>query len=167
MKVVPGFLVAILLASTAGLSACGEDPVTPTPESMTREAVGYYCNMIIVDHPGPKAQVFEEGVGTPFWFSSVRDAVFYKTLPGEGTNIVVAYVQDSAAIIDWNNPPADGPWIEITKAVYVIHSGRRGGMGANETVPFATREAAAIFQTDFGGEVVAFSEIPTDYLTGN
>jgi copper chaperone NosL len=167
MKPKTGFLVTILLAAMVGLSACGEDPVAPTPVSMTREAVGYYCNMIIVDHPGPKAQIFEEGVATPFWFSSVRDAVFYNTLPGEGTNIVAAYVQDSAAILDWNNPPADGPWIAISDAIYVINSSRKGGMGANETVPFTTREGAENFRTEFGGEIVAFSEIPADYLTGN
>lgn len=167
MKRSKGFLIAFLFTALLGLSACGEEADIPNPVSMTREAVGHYCNMIIVDHPGPKAQVFEDGVAAPFWFSSVRDAVFYKTLPGEGTRIVAAYVQDSAAILDWSDPPADGPWIEITEAIYVINSSRRGGMGAMETVSFSTREAAENFQSEFGGRVVAFSEIPVEYLTGN
>ena len=167
MKLPNRFFITFLFTALLGLNACSEDPDIPEPISMTREAVGHYCNMIIVDHPGPKAQVFEDGIATPFWFSSVRDAVFYKSLPGEGTRIVVAYVQDSAVISNWFDPPADGPWIEITEAIYVINSSRRGGMGAKETVSFRTRDAAESFQTEFGGEVVAFTEIPGEYLTGD
>ena len=167
MKPAKMFFVSALLFAAAGLTACEEAAVSPEPVAMTRESVGYYCNMIIADHPGPKAQIFEDGLESPLWFSSVRDALFYKTLPGEGTRIIEVYVQDSAAISDWNAPPADGPWIRLTDAVYVIGSVRRGGMGALEAVSFRSREAAENFAREFGGRVVTYSEIPTDYLTGN
>ncbi len=159
-------IMAGLLVAFA-LTACGEEIVVPEPVAMTREAIGYYCNMIIEDHPGPKAQIFEEGMNQPLWFSSVRDALFYKTLPGEGTRIVEAYVQDSAAISNWNHPPTDGPWVKITEAHFVIGSSKRGGMGAREAVSFRVREAAEKFADEFGGQVVPYSEIPQNYLTGD
>ncbi len=160
------FYVLFLLTAMLGLAACSEEVVIPDPVPMTRESVGFYCNMIVVDHPGPKSQVFEDGVETPFWFSSVRDAVFYNSLPGEGTRILVTYVQDSAAIQDWNNPPEDGPWIKLMDAIFVIESSKRGGMGARETVPFSNVEDAEKFRSEFGGQVVSYSNIPVDYLTG-
>ena len=161
------FFALFLLIAMLGLAACSEEIVIPDPAPMTRESVGFYCNMIIVDHPGPKSQVFEDGVEAPVWFSSVRDAVFYNSLPGEGTRILVTYVQDSAAIEDWDNPPANGPWIKLTDAIFVIGSSKRGGMGAQETVSFSTIEDAEKFRAEFGGQVVSYSDIPVDYLTGD
>lgn len=49
-------LVALLL-----LAACdnGEQQAAkPAPQELTREAIGHYCNMIVADHHGPKAQLF-------------------------------------------------------------------------------------------------------------
>lgn len=160
-------LMTGLMLAALGLTACKEELIAPDPVAMTRDSVGYYCNMIIADHPGPKAQVFEDGLEHPLWFTSVRDALFYRTLPGEGTRIVEVYVQDSAAISNWQDPPEDGPWIKLSEAVYVIGSAKRGGMGAREAVSFASRESAEKFRAEFGGQVVSYSEIPEDYLTGD
>ena len=44
---------------------------------MTDEALGYYCQMYLADHGGPKAQVHEKGQEQPLWFSQVSDAVVY------------------------------------------------------------------------------------------
>ena len=161
------FLATLVLLAVSGLAACNEEIVIPEPMTLTRDAVGHYCNMIIEDHPGPKAQIFEDGVEAPFWFTSVRDALFYRSLPGEGTRILVVYVQDTAAITDWANPPADGLRIKLEDAVFVVNSAKRGGMGAREAVSFARREDAEKFRDQYGGEIVSYTEIPEDYLTGD
>jgi copper chaperone NosL len=39
-------------------------------------------------------------------------------------------------------------------------------MGAEETVPFSTREAATQFAASNGGSVVTFGNVPRDYVLG-
>jgi copper chaperone NosL len=159
--------VMFLLLGLAVLSGCDDEVVPPEPVALTREASGHYCNMIIVDHPGPKAQVFENGEGAPAWFSSVRDALFYMRLPGEAQRVSAIYVHDMGRASSWEHPQDNGIWIEAAAAVYVIGSSRRGGMGAPETVPFARRGEAEAFVRRYGGKVMAFDEVPTDYLVGS
>ena len=67
---------------------------------------------------------------------------------------------------DWDNPGAAN-WIDARKAFFVIESRRRGGMGAAEAVPFGERAAADAFVTQNGGRVVAFADIPRDYVLGS
>jgi len=153
-----------LTFGVAILSGCGENAVQPDPVALTREASGHYCQMIIVDHPGPKAQVFEVGRSEPVWFSSVRDALFYLRLPGEAQRVSAIYVHDMGKASSWERPQDDGIWIEAASAVYVIGSSRRGGMGEREAVPFGEQDKAETFARRFGGSVVAFGDIPTDYF---
>ncbi|MEM7224322.1 MAG: nitrous oxide reductase accessory protein NosL [Pseudomonadota bacterium] len=158
-------LLNCLLAAGLLLAACGDSEqqaAKPAPQELTREAIGYYCNMIVADHHGPKAQLFLRGTAEPIWFSSVRDAVAFTMLPDEPKAIAAIYVNDMGRAT-WATPEA-GTWIEATGAHYVIHSDRRGGMGAREAVPFAARADAEDFVAARGGHIVAFTELPEDYI---
>jgi len=154
-------LVALLL-----LPACGEERTAeiPSPSALTREATGYYCNMIVEDHPGPKGQIFLTGKADPIWFSSVRDTIAFTLLPEEPKAIAAIYVNDMSNA-SWETPES-GTWIEAENAWYVIGSDRRGGMGAPEAVPFSERAAADAFVAAHGGKVVAFAGIPSDAILG-
>jgi copper chaperone NosL len=66
----------------------------------------------------------------------------------------------------WDKPGADN-WIDARKAVFVIGSRLKGGMGADETVPFSDRVAAEKFALENGGRVVAFADVPRDYVLGS
>jgi len=159
--------VCCLVGVIAVLSGCGEPAQRPDPLGLTREASGYYCQMTIVNHPGPKAQVFEVGRKKPVWFSSVRDALFYLKLPGEAQRVSAIYVHDMGRASSWERPQDDGIWIEAAAAIYVIGSSRRGGMGAREAVPFGQQSDAEVFARHYGGKAVAFDDIPTDYILGD
>jgi len=159
--------VSCFVGAFAVLIGCSEPAIAPDPVGLTREASGHYCQMIVVDHPGPKAQVFEVGRNEPVWFSSVRDALFYIKLPGEAQRVSAVYVHDMGRALSWEHPQDDGIWIEATAATYVIGSSRRGGMGARETVPFGQKSEAEAFARRFGGKVVAFDDISTDYILGD
>jgi copper chaperone NosL len=162
----PSTLRRAALAAMLLLPACGEDrqAEVPLPKELTRTATGYYCNMIVQDHPGPKGQIFLSDESDPIWFSSVRDTIAFTRLPEEAKNIAVIYVNDMSRA-SWQAPEAE-TWIEIEKAWYVIGSDRRGGMGAPETVPFSERAAAEAFAVRHGGKVVAFADIPADAVLG-
>lgn len=155
-------VLAIFLSIAVG---CGEDETaTPEAQNITRDAVGYFCNMIVADHLGPKGQVFLKSQADPLWFSSVRDAIAFTLLPGEPKDIAAIYVSDMARA-NWDAPEPD-TWIDASGAWYVIDSKRMGGMGAPEAVPFSDQAAAEGFALEFGGAVVAFEDIPDGFILG-
>jgi copper chaperone NosL len=165
----PTILVsAILGAVLLLLAACGEEQqaaAPPAPHEVTDEAIGHYCGMALVEHPGPKGQVILQSRDEPVWFSSARDAIAFTKLPEEPKDIAAIYVTDMAAAKDWDHPEP-GAWIDARRAWYVIGSTRKGGMGGDEAVPFGQEQAARQFAEAHGGEVVAFDAVPQSYVLG-
>lgn len=145
------------------LAACKPEVVaTPDPVPLTEEAVGYYCQMDLLEHPGPKAQVHLDGLpGQPLFFSQVRDAVAYTRLPEQSHTILAVYVNDMGAAPSWEQT---GPlnWIAAKGAHYVVGSAREGGMGAPELVPFADAAKAEAFAAENGGTVMTLDAIPDE-----
>lgn len=159
-RTLPLLLTCALLA----LTACKEEVVQDTaPQEMTAETLGHYCQMNLLEHPGPKAQVHLDGLpGRPLFFSQVRDAIAYARAPEQMAPILAIWVNDMGAPgASWDAP---GTWIAADTAWYVVGSARQGGMGAPETVPFATRAAAEAFAAREGGGVMRLSEITTDMV---
>lgn len=150
--------IALMLLA---LAACREDVADlPPPVAMTAQAVGYYCQMDLLEHPGPKAQAHLAGLPAPLFFSQVRDVVAYMRMPEQSHAISVAYVSDMGAPgATWDDPGAQN-WIAATDAHYVVGSTIAGGMGAPEIVPFSTPEAALAFADRHGGVVMALAAIP-------
>ena len=124
-------LVAMLLA----IVGCGEDEAAvPEPRALTADAIGYYCNMIVADHLGPKGQIILKSGDEPLWFSSARDAIAFTMLPEEPKDISAIYVNDMGRA-NWDAPEPD-TWIDARVAWYVIGSNRVGGMGAARSRAF-------------------------------
>ena len=156
------YLAPLLLAS-ALISGCDGPATVDAPiiaHELDRDAIGYYCQMTVLDHTGPKGQVFLSDSDQPLWFTSVRDTIAFTRLPGEPKNIAAIYVTDVGRA-SWDSPEP-GTWIDARQAVYVIGSDRLGGMQAPELVPFSERKAAESFVASHGGEIVAFDAIPMD-----
>lgn len=154
---------ALACATLLGGVGCEKQSAatTPEPHTLTRDASGYYCLMTVVYHNGPKGQIILSD-GKVNWFTSVRDTIAFTLLPEEPKNIAAIYVNDMSEA-NWDNPGEDN-WIDARSAWYVIGSQRVGGMGAAEAVPFATQDSAQAFTEKHGGEVVAFKDIPPDYI---
>lgn len=157
----PRFLIALMALS---LSACREDEAAlPLPVELTAEAVGYYCQMDLLTHDGPKGQVHLSGMPAPLFFSQVKDTIAYLHMPEQSHAVEVAYVQDMSDAQSWAQP---GTWIAVDAAVYVAGSDRMGGMGAPEFVPFSNEAAATAFIAEHGGAMLRYDEITAqDVLT--
>lgn len=156
----------VVMASLAVLLAsCDEEKATPPPHELSANDISHYDQMLVVDHAGPKAQIFLESRDEPVWFSSVRDAFAFYLLPEEPRDIAAIYVTDMGRAKGWEDP-GPGVWIGAREASYVIGSERRGGMGAEEPVPFGERAAAEAFVANHGGEIVEFDGVPEDYVLG-
>lgn len=155
----------LLVAMLALLSACKEEVAQNTaPQDMTLETLGHYCQMNLLEHPGPKAQVFLEGHPAPLFFSQVRDAIAYMRGPEQVAPILAVYVNDMGQTGATWEKPGDGNWIPADAAFYVVGSARAGGMGAPETVPFSSRERAEAFTRAEGGRVLALADVTDDMV---
>jgi copper chaperone NosL len=160
-------LCAVLVA--VFLTGCDRDTansVAPPPTALSREAMGVFCGMNLLEHPGPKGQIITAGRMDPFWFTSVRDTVAFTLMPDQPRDIRAIYVSDMARATSWEDPGATN-WIDARKAFFVIESRKQGGMGAAEAVPFGNSEAAAAFTAANGGRVVTFAQIPSAYVLGS
>ncbi|MBL1436801.1 MAG: nitrous oxide reductase accessory protein NosL [Rhodobacteraceae bacterium] len=147
----------------AFLAGCNDEVsrALPAPMTLNDEAAGYYCQMVILEHQGPKAQLFLDGMIAPLWFSQVRDGLAYLKSPEQEGVIIVLYVNDMGAAISYTEPGADN-WINAQDAFYVVGSDAVGGMGAPELVPFGTVEQAEEFAAVHGGSVQKLDEISAE-----
>lgn len=160
MKTAPLLLIALL-----ALGACRDEQVAQdtTPQEMTAETLGHYCQMNLLEHPGPKAQVHLEGM-PPLFFSQVRDAIAYARGPEQVAPILAIHVNDmGAAGASWDDP-GRGNWIVADDAFFVLGSAREGGMGAPEAVPFSSLEAAETFAAHEGGQILPLARITDDMV---
>ena len=153
----------LFLFSLLALAACKDDLATlPAPIDISKEALGYYCQMELVEHDGPKGQAHLDGMPAPIFFSQVRDVIAYLHMPEQSHAVKVAYVQDMTNA-DWAAP---GDWIRAEDALYVAGSNAVGGMGAAEFVPFSDLMAAEAFAHDDGGWVLAYADIRAEDVLG-
>lgn len=150
------------------LAACNQDEkasAPPPPVSLKDDALGVFCGMNVLEHPGPKGQIITASRIDPYWFTSVRDTVAFTLMPDQPRDIRAIYVSDMGAAPSWEEPGAAN-WIDARKAFFVIESRRRSGMETDEAVPFGNRAAADAFAAGNGGRVVSFDQIPKIYVLG-
>ncbi|MDH5748562.1 MAG: nitrous oxide reductase accessory protein NosL [Rhodospirillales bacterium] len=161
-----GLLPVAVLAAVL-LAACGEDEraEAPPPEKISYDSIGHYCGMAVMEHKGPKGQILLKSQDRALWFTSVRDTIAYTMLLDEAKDYDAIYVTDMGRATDWDHPE-NGAWVEARDAFYVIGSTKVGGMGAPETVPFGSRQAAEAFTREHGGTIFAFKDIPQDAVLG-
>lgn len=148
------------------LMGCKDDVASvavPDPLVLTAEAAGHYCQMVILEHQGPKAQVHLAGFPAPLWFSQVRDGIAYLKSPEQSAEILVMYVNDMGEAISWLEPGAEN-WINASLAYFVVNSDAIGGMGAPELAPFGDLAKAEAFAVEHGGEIMTLTEIPAELV---
>lgn len=157
--------LSFALLAAMVLVGCSEKSTSalPPPHTMTAEAIGHYCGMNLFEHGGPKGQILAASLIEPVWFSSARDTIAFTMLPDEPKDIQAIYVSDMAKASSWDKPGSDN-WVEARKALFVIGSRVRSGMGGDEAVPFSDRAAAEKFLAENGGRIVTFAEVPRDYI---
>ncbi|MBV0892369.1 nitrous oxide reductase accessory protein NosL [Paracoccus sp. Z118] len=158
--------LTVAAALMLGLAGCKEEMAQDiSPVEISAQTLGHFCQMNLVEHPGPKAQVHLEAVpGSPLFFSQVRDAIAFARAPEQIAPILAIYVNDMGADAATWDVPGEGNWIDAEGAFYVVGSAREGGMGAPETVPFGTRPEAEAFASADGGRVLTLDEITDDMV---
>lgn len=162
----PTIVFMLLALLTGGCDEKDQAADVPPPVTLTQAAIGHYCGMSLVEHPGPKGQILLRGSDRPVWFSSARDAIAFTLLGEEAKSIRAIYVSDMAKATSWEDPGAAN-WVEARRAWFVLGSDRRGGMGEEEAVPLSDRAAAERFAVDHGGRVMRLADVPRDWVLGD
>jgi copper chaperone NosL len=163
IRIRPLFLAGVLLWPLLGCDNRSERAALPMPAEPDASSIAHFCNMAVLDHPGPKGQIFLKDRQDPIWFSSVRDTLAFTMLPEESKAITAIYVNDMAKARDWQHPEP-GSWVDAHSAWFVLGSDYDGGMGGREAVPFSAEAAARDFAARHGGRLSRFSEIPQSYV---
>lgn len=157
-------LLIVLLASLTLTAGCTQDASQadkPEAIALTEEAAGHYCQMVILEHQGPKAQAHLAGLPAPLWFSQVRDGIAYLKSPEQSAELLVLYVNDMGSATSWSDPGQDN-WIDAQSAYFVVGSDAVGGMGAPELAPFSDLTKAEDFASRRGGDVLRLKDIPAE-----
>lgn len=162
----------LLLGVLFLVSACeqGAERQRILPQVPGDDAIGFFCNMLLSEHEGPKSQILLRGEEAPVWFTSVRDGIAFTQLPEEAHRISGLFVTavDSLTEVNLQHPERyENAWIDAQWAIYVIESDKLGGMGTEEAFPFRDHEQASLFAETHGGRLVRFSDIPVEYVLGN
>ncbi|WP_417846022.1 nitrous oxide reductase accessory protein NosL [Thalassospira povalilytica] len=158
-------LIVINLMFLVGCQQQTEETMPP-PVAMTEEAVGHFCQMDILEHAGPKAQIHLDGLPYPLFFSQVRDGIAYERMPEQNYKISAIYVSDMSKAHDWENVGREN-WIPASSAHYVVASTMTGGMGASELVPFSDQDDARKFVARHGGQIMRLDDIDDALVLNN
>jgi copper chaperone NosL len=150
----------LLILLLSALTACGKAPVDESPASIARGDICSLDGMTLADYPGPKGQILWAD-GKRDWFCDTTEIVGALIAPEQKRALKQAWVQDMAKT-DWDKP--HDAWIDARNAFYVQGSSKHGGMGAT-LASFARREDAQAFATQYGGKVLAFSEVTPEVLS--
>lgn len=161
MKLVPSML---LLAAFAAATLAGCDRAqTSTAVAPVEITQGTSCaldGMLLVDYPGPKAQIHYAGQPAPDFFCDTVEMFNIYLQPEQARVVRALYVQDMGKA-DWDQP--QGNWIDAKNAFFVHGSKRRGSMGAT-IASFALEADAAKFAAEYGGKVYRFAEVTPDMV---
>ena len=157
----------LILMAVLALAACKQDEAAnhPAPVAISDDALGFFCQMSLRDHKGPRAQIALEGFPTPIFFSQVRDGIAYLKSPEKDARILAFYVSDMSKASSWATPGVDN-WMLAKDAYYVVGSDAKGGMGAPELVPYSVQADAAAFAATHGGTVMHLPDIPAEAVLG-
>lgn len=147
-------IVAILLPAVLATGCNRVESPPPSPVELTRETACSLDGMLLLDYPGPKAQIHYAQGPVDFFCDTVEMFSIYLR-PEQQKRIRALYVQDMGAT-DWNTP--QGHWIDAKTAFYVQGGKLLGSMGPT-FASFADEAQARNFIAKHGGKFYRFNEI--------
>lgn len=154
-----GRLLPALFGAALLLAACSESAPVAKPQELTKDTACALDGMVLMDFPGPKAQI-QYDQGAPEFFCDTKEMFSMVLRPEQKKRIVAVYTQDMAKA-DWMHP--EGYWIDAKAAFYVVGSRREGSMGPT-VGSFASEADAQAFATAYGGKVLRFEQVTIDMV---
>lgn len=151
-------LLALLLATFA--LGCTKKEEAIKAAEIDRGTSCSLDGMILMDYPGPKAQIHYDK-GEPDFFCDTMEMFSIYLRPEQKKRVRALLTQDMGKT-PWEQPK--GNWIDAKSAYYVLDSKKLGAMGPT-LAAFSRIEDAQAFVKQFGGKVLRFDEVTLDMVT--
>jgi copper chaperone NosL len=148
-------LLALLLA-TLSLGCTRQEGPAKAAE-IDRTTSCSLDGMLLMDYPGPKAQIHYDK-GEPDFFCDTMEMFSIYLRPEQKKHMKALFTQDMGKT-PWEQPT--GHWIDAKSAFYVQGSKKFGSMGPT-LAAFAKIEDAQTFARQYGGKVLRFNEVTLD-----
>lgn len=148
-----------LLIIISAMAGCSKKEEALAPIEIDRTTSCSLDGMILMDYPGPKAQIHYDR-GEPDFFCDTMEMFSIYLRPEQKKRVVALYTQDMGKT-PWEKPT--GNWIDAKSAFYVYGSKKFGAMGPT-LAAFARNEDAEEFAKQFGGKVYRFEQITLDMV---
>lgn len=116
--------------------------------------------MILMDYPGPKAQIHYDKDEADFFCDTMEMFSIYLR-PEQKKRVKALFTQDMGKT-PWEQPT--GNWIDAKSAYYVVDSKKLGAMGPT-LAAFSSMEDAQAFVTRFGGKILRFDEVTLNMVS--
>ena len=144
------FLSLIMLS----LSACSNTSIQYKPVRLSKAEQCSLCGMIIMNYPGPHAQIAWKNGKHTFYCDLFEVMPMVLNTP-DRQRMGEIFVQDFSHK-KWGS--YSNSWIPAQKAYYIINSHQRDAMGISY-VPFKTQADAKTFQSKHGGTLLNFAQM--------
>ena len=150
-------LLTLLTLLAAFLSGCTKQEESLSPIEIDRTTSCSLDGMILMDYPGPKAQIHYDS-GEPDFFCDTMEMFSIYLRPEQKKRVTAIYTQDMGKT-PWDKPT--GSWVDAKSAYYVYGSKKLGAMGPTIAAFERTQDAEA-FAKEFGGKVLRFEQVTLD-----
>lgn len=116
------------------------------------------CGMIAAEQPAPRGQLVHHD-GTREFFCSIADLLTYLQAPSPHGSVISTYVEAMDPNADPRQLTFDArPWIDATKASYVVGIHRERIMG-KPVLSYANRADAEAIAKKYGGRVESWKQL--------
>lgn len=152
-------LLLALLLSLSFIGCSKQEEVTRAAE-IDRSTSCSLDGMILMDYPGPKAQIHYDKSEADFFCDTMEMFSIYLR-PEQKKRVKAMFTQDMGKT-PWEQP--SGNWIDAKSAYYVIGSKKPGAMGPT-LAAFAGMEDAQTFVKQYGGKILKFDEVTLNMVS--
>lgn len=152
-------LLLALLLSLSSIGCSKQDEAIKAAE-IDRSTSCSLDGMILMDYPGPKAQIHYDRGEADFFCDTMEMFSIYLR-PEQKKRVKALFTQDMGKT-PWEQPI--GNWIDAKAAYYVIDSTKPGAMGPT-LAAFARIEDAQAFVKHYGGKILKFDEITLNMVS--
>ena len=153
------FALAVFVGALLFVAGCDRQAKTVSPQEIANDTACALDGMLLMDYPGPKAQLHYDQ-GDPDFFCDTMEMFAIYLRPEQKKRVVGLFTQDMGKT-DWVKP--QGHWIDARTAFYVAGGKRKGSMGPT-LASFASNEDAEAFARKYGGKVLRFDEVTIDMV---